>query len=110
MELIMDAKQLASMIDHTILKLEATKDDIKKVCDEAKKYNFKTVCVRSENIAFTLEQLKNSNVMPISVVDFPKGLGSIKEKIDETRRAIRDGAQEIDMVINVPVLKARDFK
>ena len=106
----MDSKKLASMIDHTILKPEVTKDDVKKVCDEARKYNFKTVCVRSENIAFVAEQLKGSGVLPISVVDFPKGLGSAKEKADETRRAVKDGAQEIDMVINVPALKERNFK
>ncbi len=101
-------KKLASMIDHTILKPGSTKDEIKKVCDEAKEYGFATVCVMPENVAFVATELEGSSVKPISVVDFPKGAGSPKVKADETKQAIKDGAQEIDMVINYNALKNGD--
>lgn len=105
----MHDQKLAGMIDHTILKPEATKEDVKKVCDEAKKYSFATVCVRPENVSFVAEQLKGTSVLPISVIDFPKGLGTTDEKIKEAKKAVCDGAKEIDMVLHVPALKKKDY-
>jgi len=97
------------MIDHTILKLEATKDDVKKVCKEAMGHYFATVCVRSEYIPLVAEELKGSEVKPISVIDFPKGLGSSKAKADEAKKAIAGGAKEIDMVVNGVELKNKNY-
>ena len=102
--------KLASMIDHTLLKLGSTKDELKKVCDEAKQYNFATVCVYSNNIEFVANELKGSNVKPIAVVGFPTGLVSTNEKVTETKSAVSAGAKEIDMVINKKELAAKKYK
>lgn len=104
-----DAK-LASMIDHTILKPDATKEDLKKVCDEAKQYHFATVCVNSSNVKFVAEQLRNSDVKAISVVGFPLGAGTTNAKVFETKEAIKAGAEEIDMVINIGELKSKNYQ
>ncbi|MFA6409053.1 MAG: deoxyribose-phosphate aldolase [Gammaproteobacteria bacterium] len=98
------------MIDHTLLKPEATKEDLTKVCEEAKQYNFATVCVNSSNIPFVAKLLKGSPVKPIAVVGFPLGAASAQSKAFETKEAIRAGAQEIDMVINIGALKSKDYK
>ena len=98
------------MIDHTILKPEVTRDDLLKVCEEAKKYHFATVCVNSSNIPFVTRQLKGSDVKPIAVVGFPLGAGTPQAKAFEAKEAIRDGAEEIDMVINIGELKSKDYK
>jgi len=102
--------KLAHMIDHTLLKPEATKEDLTKVCEEAKQYNFATVCVNSSNIPFVARLLKGSPVKPIAVVGFPLGAASAQAKAFETKEAIRAGAQEIDMVINIGALKSKDYK
>jgi deoxyribose-phosphate aldolase len=102
--------KLAHMIDHTLLKPEATKEDLTKVCEEAKQYNFATVCVNSSNIPFVAKLLKGSPVKPIAVVGFPLGAASAQSKAFETKEAIRAGAQEIDMVINIGALKSKDYK
>lgn len=104
-----DAK-LAAMIDHTLLKPDATKDELTKICDEAKKYHFATVCVNSSNIPFVTELLKDSEVKPIAVVGFPLGAASSATKAFETKEAIRVGAEEIDMVINIGSLKSKNYK
>lgn len=103
-------EKLASMIDHTLLKPEVTRDDLLKVCDEAKKYHFATVCVNSSNIPFVARQLKGSGVKPIAVVGFPLGAATTQSKSFEAKEAIRAGAEEIDMVINIGELKSKDYK
>lgn len=103
-------EKLAHMIDHTILKPEVTRDDLKKVCDEARQYHFATVCVNSSNIPFVARQLKGSGVKPIAVVGFPLGAASPQSKAFEAKEAIRNGAEEIDMVINIGELKSKDYK
>ncbi len=100
---------VAPLIDHTILKPEATKEELKQVCDEARRYGFATVCVNSANIPFVSRQLAGSGVKPIAVVGFPLGAASPSAKAFETKEAIRAGAQEIDMVINIGALKSRDL-
>lgn len=103
-------KTLAAMIDHTLLKPDATKEQLIKVCEEAKQYNFATVCVNSANIPLVARQLKGSLVKPIAVVGFPLGAASSQSKAFEAREAVRAGALEIDMVINIGALKSRDYR
>src|SRR3989338_6639893 len=103
-------KELASMIDHTILKPDATRAELIQVCDEAKKYHFATVCVNSSNIALVARQLRGSGVKPIAVVGFPLGAATTHAKVFEAKEAIHDGAQEIDMVINIGALKSREYQ
>ncbi len=102
--------KMASMIDHTLLKPDATKDDLAKICKEAAQYNFATVCVNSVNIPFVARQLKGSSVKPIAVVGFPLGAASTHAKVCEARDAISAGALEIDMVINLGALKSKDYR
>lgn len=100
---------LAAMIDHTLLKPEATREQLTQVCNEARQYHFATVCVNSANIPFVARMLKGSGVKPIAVVGFPLGASLSSAKAFEAREAIRNGAEEIDMVINVGALKSRDY-
>lgn len=102
--------KLAGMIDHTLLKPDATQDELKKVCDEAKQYHFATVCVNSSNIPFIARQLKGSGVKPIAVVGFPLGAATPQAKAFEAKEAIKAGAEEIDMVINIGALKSKNYK
>lgn len=99
---------VAPLIDHTLLKPEATKEELRKVCEEARKYHFATVCVNSANVRFAARELEGSGVVPIAVVGFPLGAATPGAKAFETREAVRNGAKEIDMVINIGALKSRD--
>jgi len=100
---------LASYIDHTLLKPDASHQQLEKICQEAKEYHFAAVCVNSSNIAFVAQQLKGSEVKPIAVVGFPLGAASTSAKAFEAQEAIKAGAREIDMVINIGALKDRDY-
>jgi len=99
---------LAAMIDHTLLKADATNEQLTTLCDEAKQHGFATVCVNPANVAFCAEALRGSPVRVCSVVGFPLGATTPEAKAFEAQRAIRDGASEIDMVINVGALKSKD--
>ena len=101
---------LAGMIDHTLLKPDASREELIKICEEAKQFNFATVCVNSSNIPMVARQLKGTPVKPIAVVGFPLGAASTQSKAFEAKEAIRAGAQEIDMVINIGALKSKDYK
>ncbi len=101
---------IASMIDHTILKADATKDSVIKLCKEAKEYKFKSVCVNSCYTELVSSELKDSNVLVCTVVGFPLGAMETKSKAFETARAIELGANEIDMVINVGALKDKNYE
>ncbi len=101
--------ELAKMIDHTLLKPKATNDELRKVCEEAVQYGFATVCVNSCNIPFVAALLQGSSVKPIAVVGFPLGAASTQAKVFEAKEAIKHGAQEIDMVINIGALKSKDY-
>ncbi|HEY1087432.1 MAG TPA: deoxyribose-phosphate aldolase [Archangium sp.] len=103
------SKDIAPYIDHTLLKPEATRDEVLKLCDEAKKYGFATVCVNSTNIGTAARALHGSSVLPIAVVGFPLGAGVPSAKAFETREAVRCGAKEIDTVINIGALKSKDY-
>ena len=100
---------LSGKIDHTLLKPDATREDIQKLCEEAKQYHFATVCVNSTHVAYAAELLQGSTVKPIAVVGFPLGAAVSASKAFEAKEAIRAGAQEIDMVINLGALKDLNY-
>ena len=102
--------RLAHMIDHTLLKPDATQDQIAQLCYEARKYDFASVCVNPGNAKLCTQLLKGSGVHVCVVVGFPLGATSTEAKVFEAQQAIRDGAVEIDMVINVGALKSRDYE
>lgn len=104
------ASDVASMIDHTLLKPDATRTDIEVLCHEAAQYSFASVCVNPTWVAACASLLKKSSVTVCSVVGFPLGATTADTKHFETRRAIFDGACEIDMVINVGALKSGDLR
>jgi deoxyribose-phosphate aldolase len=99
---------LAEMIDHTLLKPEATENDIRRLCQEAIEYGFKGVCVNSGHIALVADLLRDQKPLPVAVVGFPLGAILTSVKVFETREVIKLGAKEIDMVINLGALKSGD--
>lgn len=101
-------QDLARFIDHTLLKPEATAADIDRLCDEAAEYGFAAVCVNPAWVRRAAERLRGTGVKVASVVGFPFGATPPEIKALEARRAIRDGAREIDMVVNVGALKSGD--
>lgn len=102
-------KQLAKMIDHTILKPYATQSDIERLCDEAVRYGFAAVCVNPTYVSLASKVLKGSGVKVAAVIGFPLGANTPKVKAYEAEVAIADGAEELDMVINIGALKSGDF-
>ena len=103
------AQDLARMIDHTLLKPDATQAEIAQLCYEARKYGFATVCVNPANVKLCAELLKGSPVKVCAVVGFPLGATPPEVKSYEAQQAINDGASEVDMVINIGALKSRDY-
>jgi deoxyribose-phosphate aldolase len=101
---------VASMIDHTLLKPDATRQNIEELCREAAQFKFATVCVNPAWVALAARLLSGSGVGVCSVVGFPLGATTADVKGYETRRAVFDGASEIDMVINVGALKSGDLR
>lgn len=101
---------IAALIDHTILKPEATRADIIKVCREARQYNFASVCVNPYWVPLVRAELQGSPVKVCTVVGFPLGATSTEAKVAETTAALRAGAEEIDMVINVGALRSGDHE
>jgi deoxyribose-phosphate aldolase len=100
---------LAGFIDHTLLKPEATASEIDRMCDEAIEYRFASVCVNPAWARRVAERLRGSDVVTCCVVGFPLGATMPQVKAMEARRAIRDGAREIDMVVNIGALKSGDY-
>ena len=99
----------AKYMDHTVLKMDTTKATLKRFCDEAKEYGFASVCVNPVNVAYVAEQLKGSNVITCSVIGFPLGANTTFIKAAEALEAVKNGAGEVDMVINVGALKDKDY-
>jgi len=97
------------LFDHTILKADATKEDVKKVCEEAMAYSFCSVCVNSYYVPYVAELLHGSDVKICTVVGFPLGAMSTRAKALEAKIAVMDGADEVDMVINIGALKDKDY-
>jgi deoxyribose-phosphate aldolase len=102
--------RLAHLIDHTLLKPDATQDQIAQLCHEARKYQFASVCVNPTNVRLCADLLKGSGVPICTVIGFPLGATPTEVKVFETQQAIREGASEVDMVINVGALKSRDYE
>ncbi|RKG62973.1 deoxyribose-phosphate aldolase [Corallococcus sp. CA054B] len=107
---LVKASDLAPYIDHTLLKPEARTEDVVRVAEEARQYGFATVCVNSCHVATAARVLAGSNCVPIAVVGFPLGAALSSAKAFEAREAIRAGAREIDMVLNLGALKAHDYQ
>jgi deoxyribose-phosphate aldolase len=103
-------KSLAHSIDHTLLKPEATQDQIAQLCFEARKYGFASVCVNPGNVKLCADLLKGSGVPVCTVIGFPLGATPTDVKVFEAQQAIREGASELDMVINVGAVKSRDYE
>ncbi|HVK84249.1 MAG TPA: deoxyribose-phosphate aldolase [Kofleriaceae bacterium] len=101
---------LGKMIDHTLLKPEATRDEIVKLCEEARKHRFASVCVNTTWVPLAKSLLAGTEVMVCAVVGFPLGAMLPTAKAYEARDAVRAGAKEIDMVINIGALKSRDYE
>jgi deoxyribose-phosphate aldolase len=102
--------QLSHMIDHTILKPEATQDQIAQLCFEARKHGFASVCVNPTNVKLCASLLQGTDVDICTVVGFPLGATPTDVKVFETQQAVREGATEVDMVMNVGALKSRDYE
>ena len=103
-------EELASYIDHTLLKPEASREQIRAVCNEAKQYHFASVCVNSCWVPLIAEELKGSGVSVCCVIGFPLGASLSSVKAFEAREAVAAGAQEIDMVINIGAVKSGDWE
>lgn len=103
-------KDLAKMIDHTSVKPTATEGEVVKLCEEAKKYRFGSVCVNPTYVSLATRLLKGTDVKVCSSVGFPFGVTLPEVKAFEARRAVENGACEIDMVINIGALKSRDYE
>lgn len=103
-------ENLNKYIEHTLLKQDATQKELIKLLDEAIENNFLGICVNPSNIKFSKEYLKNSDVKIVTVVGFPLGANKSEVKAYETKLAVEDGADEIDMVINVGLLKDKNFQ
>lgn len=101
--------ELAKFVDHTLLKPEATEEQIRKICEEAKELNTFSVCVNGCHVEKVKEYLKGSDVKVACVVGFPLGAMTMEAKAYETNEAVLNGADEIDMVINVGKLKDKDY-
>lgn len=100
--------EIARLIDHTVLKPDATREEVLKVCKEARQYGFASVCVNPYWVPLVASQLAGSPVKVCTVIGFPLGATSTETKIAEAAAAIRVGAQEIDMVLNIGALRSGD--
>ncbi|MBQ6802153.1 MAG: deoxyribose-phosphate aldolase [Oscillospiraceae bacterium] len=106
----MDKQEIAKYLDHTLLKADATHEQLRAVCDEAKKYGVAAVCVNSLNVYFVHKELKGTGIKTCSVVGFPLGAMASAAKAFEAACAIEDGAEEIDMVIDIASAKVGDWR
>jgi deoxyribose-phosphate aldolase len=104
----MNKEQVARLIDHTLLKPEATPAQVERLCDEARRYGFASVCVNPVYVKLAAEKLAGSGVAVCTVVGFPLGATTTSIKVQEAQQAMADGASEIDMVIHIGALKAGD--
>ncbi|MEK4668464.1 deoxyribose-phosphate aldolase [Niallia sp. FSL R7-0271] len=103
------SSQIAKMIDHTLLKADATKEQVKTLCEEAKQYSFASVCVNPTWVQYASELLAGTEVKVCTVIGFPLGATTSVTKAFETTNAIENGATEVDMVINIGALKDKNY-
>lgn len=101
---------LEKYIDHTLLKAEATTEQVKKICEEAKQYRFASVCINPYYTSLVSKELKGTDIKTCVVIGFPLGANTKEVKAFETKQAIENGAQEVDMVINVGALKEKNYE
>lgn len=101
--------QISNYIDHTNLKPDATKLAIDQLCGEAMEHGFKAVCVSPYFVKYAAEKLKHSDVKVATVIGFPMGYACAAAKVEEVKRAINDGAHELDVVVNIQAIKAGDY-
>ena len=106
----MTKDQIAKMIDHTQLSACASKKDIEKLCSEAKKYGFASCCVNPYYVPLVHELLKDSSVKVCTVIGFPLGSNSIDDKASQAAMCVNEGAQEVDMVVNLGAVKDKDWE
>jgi deoxyribose-phosphate aldolase len=106
MKIVESPEKLAKMIDHTNLKPDATLKDIEKLCNEAKKYNFVSVCVNPANVQYAVQLLEKTDVNVCTVIGFPLGANTSKIKFFEANNSCEIGASELDMVMNIGALKS----
>lgn len=97
------------LIDHTYLKAFGTKKEIDKLIDEAKEYDFKSVCINPTHVSYAEKKLRDSDVLVCTVIGFPLGANTTETKVFETLNAVKNGADEIDMVINIGKFKDREY-
>lgn len=102
---VVSASDIAARIDHTLLKADATSDEVRELCREAREHQFASVCVNPTHVALSAELLRGSPVKVCTVVGFPLGATTTFSKVSETKEAVANGADEIDMVINIGALK-----
>ncbi len=102
--------KLNKYIEHTLLKQDAVKDELIKLFEEAKEYNFLGVCINPINVKFASEYLKNTDIKIVTVIGFPLGQSTTKSKVLETIDAVKNGADEIDMVLNIGKLKDKEYE
>lgn len=102
------SEKLAAYIDHTLLKPDSTEEEINQIVNEAAEYKFASVCVNPHWVASCYEKLKETEVKVCTVIGFPLGATSTETKVFETKKAIKDGATEVDMVINIGELKSNN--
>lgn len=102
--------RVSHLIDHTLLKPDATQDQVAQLCYEAKKHSFASVCINPSYVKLCADLLKDSDILVCTVIGFPLGATSTETKAFEAQKALRDGATEVDMVINVGALKSRDYE
>jgi deoxyribose-phosphate aldolase len=102
-------KNIAKIIDHTNISPSATEKDIKKTCQEAKKYGFRSVCINPEWVSFVSEQLGSRDIKTVVLIDPPMGLSSHLKRVEASKKAKADGADEIDIVLNIIDLKYGRF-
>lgn len=105
----MDKKYIASIIDHTILKPEAGEADVERICSEAVKYGFASVCVNPCYVKMCSKLLSGSSVKVCTVIGFPLGANTTETKVFEATKAVEEGAHEVDMVINMGALKDKKY-
>lgn len=100
---------LAKYIDHTLLKADTTSDNIRVLCQEASQHHFKSVCVNPTWVAYAANMLQETDVKVCTVIGFPLGANQSKVKAFEAKQAMEDGAEEVDMVINIGAIKSQDW-
>lgn len=105
---ITEPRDLAPLLDHTVLRAEATAGEVSRACDEAVRYGFAGVCVREGHLALVVKRLDGARPFPIAVADFPRGAAPAAARAEEVRRLAGQGAREVDVVFPLPALAARD--